>query len=113
MGNLSQNKKISSLDRKVTIKTITQSQSSSGAVLNTFADLATVWANVDSQAKNEKFSMERETVFNKKYFTIRYRTDFDEKAILVYQNKEYDIKSINEIDGTRKRFLILEAERRE
>jgi head-tail adaptor len=57
--------------------------------------------------------MEKETSFNKKVFTIRYRSDFDEKAMIVFETKEYDILSINEMDGTRKRFLQITAERRE
>lgn len=113
MGSISQNKKIGTFDRRITIKTTTQTQSSSGAPLDTFAELATVWANVNSQGKSEKFTNEKETTFNKKVFSIRYRTDFDEKAIIVFDSDEYDILSINETDGTRKRFLEIEAERRE
>lgn len=113
MGNLSQNIKIGNLDRKVTIQSTTISQSSTGSVTETTADLATVWAKVESKGKSEKFVMDKETVYNKKYFTIRYRADFDENDVLVFDSKSYDILSINEIDGTRKRFLEVEAERRE
>lgn len=111
--NLNNSFKIAKLDRKITIKTTTQTQSGSGAAINTFADLATVWANVDSTSKKESFSNDKETTFNKKVFTIRYRSDFDEKAIIVFETKEYDILGINEMDGTRKRFLQITAERRE
>lgn len=111
--NLNNSFKIAKLDRKITIKTTTQTQSGSGAAINTFSDLATVWANVDSTSKKESFSNDKETTFNKKVFTIRYRSDFDEKAIIVFETKEYDILGINEMDDTRKRFLQITAERRE
>jgi SPP1 family predicted phage head-tail adaptor len=115
--NLNNSFKIAKLDRKITIKTTTQTQSGSGAAINTFADLATVWANIKNAGsiglKGEKFNNDRENVFNKKVFTIRYRSDFDEKAIIVFETKEYDILGINEMDDTRKRFLQITAERRE
>lgn len=111
--NLNNTIKIGSLDRKITIRNATQSQSSSGAVSESFADLATVWANVKNGSKAEKFAMERETNFNTKIFTIRYRTDFDEKSNILYNAKTYDIQSINEVENTRNRFLEVMAQLRE
>lgn len=114
MSGLSLNIKIGKLDRRITFRTATETQSTSGATVSTWADVATVWANVTSNGSgNEKFVMEKETSFNRKFFTIRYRTDITEKMILFFESKEYDIKSIQEVDGTRRRFLKIQAEKRE
>ena len=114
MGSLGLKIKIGSLDRKITIREATDTRTSSGAVQSSWSDVATVFANVDSNAAgSERFIMEKETSFDRKFFTIRYREDIDEKMIIIYKTKEYDIKSINEVDGTRERFLKIQAEKRE
>lgn len=113
MGQISASIKIGALDRKITFRQSTETQSDSGSVNETWSDVATVRANVKSRASSEKFEVEREMTFNRKLFTIRYRSDLNEKMIIIYETKEYDIKSINELDGTRKRFLVIQAEKRE
>ena len=116
MGSLNTNVKIGSMDRRITFREATETQSSTGATSSTWADVATVFASVNVSTNSlgsERMAMEKETTFNRKFFVIRYRTDITEKMILIYESKEYDIKSIQEIDGTRKRFLKIQGEKRE
>jgi SPP1 family predicted phage head-tail adaptor len=114
MSGISKNIKIGRMDRRITFRQSTDTRSDSGATVESFADVATVWANVSSSGAggNERFVMEKETSFNQKFFIIRYRTDLNEKMILLYENIIYDIKSINELEDTRKRFLKIQAEKR-
>lgn len=113
MSGISKNIKIGRMDRRITFRQSTDTQSDSGATVESFADVATVWANVTATGSgSERFVMEKETAFNQKYFTIRYRTDLNEKMIITYENDIYDIKSIQELEDTRKRFLKLKAEKR-
>lgn len=114
MGSLNTNVKIGSMDRRITFREPTETQSSTGATSSTWADVATVFASVMANGLGtERMAMEKETTFNRKFFVIRYRTDITEKMILIYESKEYDIKSIQEVDGTRKRFLKIQGEKRE
>jgi len=113
MLGLSKNIKIGRMDLRITFRQSTDTQSDSGATVESFADVATVWANVTANGSgSERFVMEKETAFNRKFFTIRYRTDLNEKMILIYESEEYDIKSLQELENTRKRFLKIQAEKR-
>jgi len=117
MSGISKNIKIGRLDRRITFRQSTDTQTDSGATVESFADVATVWANVTAAGSNtgsgnEKFVMEKETSFNRKFFTVRYRTDLNEKMTINYDNDNYDIQMIQELEDTRKRFLKIKAEKR-
>lgn len=112
MGNLGAEIQIGNLDRRVTFRQVTEVQSSSGAITETYSDVATVWAAINMKKGTERMMANRETAVDKTHFTIRYRTDIDEKMQLWHEAKKYDIVSISEIPETRKRFLEVVVEKR-
>lgn len=103
--------RIGDLDRQITLRALTTSRDTFGEEIQTWSDLATVWAKVDYSTGFERFEGEQETAFTGVVFYIRHRTDLNQKLRIVYENEEYDIKGIHEVD--RRFFLKIIAELRE
>lgn len=85
------------MDRKITIQSVTESQSSSGAVTETWADLADVWAQVLPVRGSESFAEGRDLALKTRQFVMRYRDDLTTKHRLVHESNNYDIELIEEI----------------
>ncbi len=99
------------LDRRLTLRAPTSTKDDFGEETETFSDIATVWCGVDVKTGREITQASQEVAINEKSFIIRYRTDVDEKCILIYDEKTYDIISVYEIG--RKRFLQIMAQKRD
>jgi len=99
------------LDRKIDLRSWSDVQSSTGAVVTTHALLATVWAKVEHAQGKEMLLADKETAVQNTLFTIRHRTDLDKKMEVVFDSETYDIIAISEV--TRRRFTEIRAQLRE
>lgn len=85
------------MDRRIEIYEPTESRSSSGAAVLTFALLSTVWAEVLPVRGGEVFGEGREQALSTQQFRIRHRTDVTTKHQVVFESDTYDIERIEEI----------------
>ena len=103
--------RIGRLDRRITLRTYTESQNAFGEVRTNYEDLATVWAKIEYKAASEQFHAHRETAKSTIFFTIRYRSDFfDKKNQIVFESRTYDIEAVREMG--RRQYLEIEATER-
>lgn len=91
--------KIGHLDRRITLKTRTVAVDAYGGGVETFADLAEVWAKVEYPITDsgEDYVNAVNLVTQRIDFTIRHRTDLDFVDRIVYDSKIYDIERIAEV----------------
>jgi len=95
------------LDRRITLKTFSETTDTFGQEVKTYSTLASVWANVKENigignGEGEKGDMIAAT--KKVEFIIRYRTDVNEQMRIIYNNNTYKIQAIQSADA-RKAFL--------
>lgn len=92
------------LDRRIAIYVPVSTRDAEGGKIDTFGLLATVWAQ-KLDIKGQEIIEGGQVVARAEIeFRIRYRSDFDEKARVVFENINYDIVQIAEIgrrDGRR------------
>ncbi len=84
------------LDRRITVQQNTPAQDAAGQPVESWADLATVWAEVVPVGGTELFQARQfgaETVVK---FRIRYRGDVTRAMRVVYDSDNYDIADVAE-----------------
>lgn len=113
MSGLTQKLKIGELDRIITIRTYTETQSETGDVVATYSDEQSEFCKVEwgMEGNKEKFHADQERAFTGCRFTIRYRADLDKKMKLTFEGATYEVTAISEIP--RRRFTVITAELRE
>ncbi len=88
------------MNDKIVIQSVTEGRSSIGAVTQTWATFATVWAEVDQASGSELFTSEM-TIYNDiKTFEVYYNhgQDITAKMRIVYRSENYQITSISNKD---------------
>ncbi|RMD51895.1 head-tail adaptor protein [Candidatus Parcubacteria bacterium] len=100
------------LDRKISIEkpTVTQ-DANSGEVTHTWTLVQKVWAQVTPIRSKEKFLFPRELGVLTNKFTIRYLSGIDETYRIVYDGKNWDILSIEEIGRNEGLVIVAEVKR--
>jgi SPP1 family predicted phage head-tail adaptor len=88
---------IGKMDRRITIQQVTESQSSSGEATQSWATLATVSAQVETDSGDEGAEGAGEQARSNCLFTIRHRSDVTAKHRISYAGNTYDILSVVEI----------------
>ena len=83
---------VGSLDRRIRIETLTVGKDAQGGHTETWALLAVVWAEVKALSGTERLLAAQVTPQALIKFRIRYRSDFDETARIVYEERNYDIQ---------------------
>lgn len=73
-----------------------------------FSTLATVWSKVVDGSGSEGEQSDQIVAVRKVSFIIRYRTDFDETARIVFDGDTYTIESLQRADS-RKSFLKIQT----
>lgn len=97
-NNVKKNKlKSGLLDRRVIIQSQTATQNANGEEILTWATFATIWADLIPIAGNEKYATMRKTEEVLFRVRIRHLPGLLIDMRLSYENKIYDIKSINEL----------------
>jgi len=82
------------LDKRITIQQVQQSQDGTGQPIETWSTLATVWAGIIDSRGDERFRAGQEGANVTRIFRVRYRSDLDEQMRILYDGRYYDIKSI-------------------
>lgn len=85
------------LDRRITIRRKTITWSGSGEPIETWADLATVWAQQRPNRGGERFATRQLVGTAVMTFHIRYRAGLTVQDRIVYDGKTWDIADIREI----------------
>jgi SPP1 family predicted phage head-tail adaptor len=91
----------------------TQGRDALGGETLTWSTFLTCWASKDEKTGSESHEADRITAKDKTIWVIRYNTtskSVDEKMVIRYDSKDYDITSVKEIG--RGRFLEIESEKR-
>ena len=98
------------LDRRITIQQNTPAQDAAGQPIDSWADLATVSAEVVPVGCSEIFQARQTGAETVKKFRIRYRGDVTRKMRVVYDSDNYDIQDVAEDRRfERRQFQIITA----
>jgi SPP1 family predicted phage head-tail adaptor len=95
-------------DQRIIIQEGTTSKDEYNQDVETWATFATVWAEVKDSPGNEQYQADQLTAVRTTWFNVRYLDGLAEKMRILYDDRYYNIKSIERPD--RKRSLILKAE---
>lgn len=88
---------IGRLDRRITIQRVTRAADSYGELIETWADLATVWAS-KQDIRGSEFLAAKQTVASiDAKFKIRYLSGLKPTDRIYYDDKYYDIAGIIEL----------------
>lgn len=105
------------LDRRLTLQRFTSSQDpGSGENIETWSDLATVWANYKPVSDGEKMQAGEVSATLAARFTIRYDSAWaDLSAVdrVVFEGRTFDIFGTKEVDGRRQFLEITTSARSE
>ncbi len=85
------------LDRKIVIESATETRDDYGAVVQTWATFATVWARKRDIRGSEQFTAQQVNARIAATFTVRWLDGVTEKMRISYDGQTWDIRSINEI----------------
>jgi SPP1 family predicted phage head-tail adaptor len=85
------------LDRTITIRRETETVTATGAVTKTWADLATVRAEVVENVFAENFTAYGTAENGTVVFRIRYRADITTADRVFYAGRTFDLKEVVEI----------------
>ena len=88
------------IDRRIVIERNTTTDDSLGEPIDSWATLATVWAEVREPRGREFFAGGQRVAEVDTVFIIRHRTDVTAKDRINYDSKLYDIQFIGEIGRT-------------
>ena len=89
---------IGSLRHRVTIQSFTEAADATGQVINTFNNLATVWAKVSAKSGVERTNEGTSNIQRTYDVLIRYTGDIKETYKLIHLTRTLNIKSIINID---------------
>ena len=92
---------IGKLRNRITFKTKTGVSDGAGGFVNTAADYYTCWAEMVTDTNNRSNIAGKDNIADSILFRIRYTTSktFDNKLVISYKDKTYNISSIiNERD---------------
>lgn len=88
------------MDRQVTLQRATRTQDSTGQIIETWADLATVWARWRRATARETLAAAEVSAEVGDVFEIRYSSlvsSLNPKDRLTYSDRTYDIAAVDEI----------------
>lgn len=88
---------IGNMDRRINIERLTKTRKPSGDTFETWAPVATVWAEVLQQTANEFFTGYGEAETGTVIFRVRFRPGIMTKDRVSFDGTDYDIKEIKEI----------------
>ena len=101
------------MDQRITLQTPTLTPDGAGGQTSAWGDVPSVpvvWAHVQPLRGNERLDEDRPNARGMYVFTIRNRTDLDERCRIVWRGEQYNIRSILR-EGVRTLYLKIEAER--
>lgn len=100
--------KAGELRHRVTIQQRVTGQDEYGQPLNTWQDMATVWAKIEDLTGREYFSAQQiPTAQVSTRATIRWRADVKPEMRLVHGSRVLDIKAVLDPDGRRRQLQLM------
>lgn len=96
---------IGKLDRRITLQGLTQTQGEYGELIDTWTDVATVWANAYAGAGKEFVAARQVNAEVSMQFQIRWLAGVSATMRILYDGAYYDIVSLSEV-GRRERLNI-------
>lgn len=103
--------KAGDLDRRITIQQNTGGPDSVGQIVDTWGNVAVVWAKIEWKNGSEEFGSAQRSAKQTAEFTIRYRPGITPKMRVLYDGSAYDIEDVRETE--RRETLVLIAYARE
>lgn len=97
------------LDRRITIQSQAGTQDEFGQSVDSWSDVATVWAQVKFKAGSESVSANKLTTGADCIFTIRYRSQITTRNRIIYEGEYYDI--IHKAEIGRRKYMDLTAKK--
>lgn len=85
------------LDRRITLRSVTVTQDAYGGVVETYADMATVWAQYLPGGGNERFVSAQVYAETQARFYLRWREGITTQHRVVFDGRDYDIVAADEI----------------
>lgn len=86
------------LDRRITLRKPTKAQDSYGEPLVTYADEATVWAEVKPISGGENYEGDQRSSKQRVEVVIRYRPGIEANSwLFVYDGETYEIEDVQEM----------------
>lgn len=85
------------MDRKITIKEVTETRSSVGGRSETLTPYATAWAELKPMSSRERFQAAGEHAVKAIVFRTRFIYGLKETMQIEYEGENYEIKGIAEI----------------
>jgi len=95
------------LRHRVTIQQKTVTQDTYGATVETWAALATVWANIEALSGREFFDSQQTVAQADHRITIRYRADVKPTMRAVEGSRTFDIQAVLDREGRRRTLELL------
>lgn len=96
-----------SLKSRVTIKQLTGGQDEIGQPIQTWTDVARVWANIRHLSGSETIKAGAETSITKASIRIRYRTDINSGMRVYHGSTVYEIKAVLPDEESRDRLDLV------
>lgn len=85
------------MDRRIVLQSVSRTQDAAGEPIETWAALATVWADVSPIRGNERFVDNQEKAERTTRFRIRHRSDITADNRISYGGNIYDIEAVMEL----------------
>ncbi|MDP4721322.1 MAG: phage head closure protein [Akkermansiaceae bacterium] len=93
------------LDRRITLQERTVTRDNTGGVVNTWADVTGLWAQIPKETGAEGIIADADSSTESRQFRIRFREIRTSHHRISYQSKTYDIKHAGE-EGRRDYLLL-------
>lgn len=103
--------KAGQLDRRITIQQNTGGPDSVGQLVESWQNVAVVWAAMEWKSGGESFETSQRSAKQQVEFTIRYRPGITPKMRVLYDGSAFDIEDVRETE--RRETLVLIAYARE
>ena len=100
-------KDIGQLDRRVTLRTPTETTDAFGQSVRVYADNGQVWAAVNFAPGDEGEVSDRLEAVKNVSFVIRYNTNFNEKCQIVWDGQTFEIENVLPVE--RKRWMLIKT----
>ncbi len=95
-----QNQTISSgeLNRRITIQRLVPTRHPTGEMIDSWVDVIKPWANWKPMQGTEEFRQDRRAARQTGVFRIRFAQGIDPKMRVLWNNVEYDIERVEEVN---------------
>lgn len=97
------------LRERIVIEQVATTRDAVGGQVETWSNLATLWARVQPTSASERFYRQATNAAAGWKISIRYRTDITTKMRIVWGSRRFEIRGVQNIDE-QKRFLELAAD---